>query len=147
MYNDQFEKEELHVNRNRGKTSRGSSVQPNHQMTQSQHLPARGDVSPSTMSPSGAAPMGNMSQMAPMYAGGYPAGPSMVAPTQEVMNPTRVLENHSVVRYPIRNIYPTHVRNVRHHVCEYYCDYPYSESYQDCYHMVNHCGRPGMGPR
>jgi hypothetical protein len=124
--------------RNRGEVSKvAPGVYPKPKMTHTHMMPT----------PSAVAPMPPMPHMAPSHVAGYATGPTMVAPTREVVNPTRVLENHSVVRYPIRNVYPTHVRNIRHHVCEYYCDYPYSESVQDCYHVVDHCRRPGFGPR
>ncbi|MDQ0165423.1 CotD family spore coat protein [Bacillus horti] len=80
---------------------------------------------------------------APVAGAPFPQGaPTTVAPVRRVVHPARVVERHSVIRYPIENIYPTHVRNVRHHVCEYFCEYPVSESTEDCQHTVDHCCPP-----
>lgn len=80
--------------------------------------------------------------IAPAQQPGFPPGaPTAVAPVRRIVNPTRVLENHTVTRYPVVNVYPTHVRNVRHHVCEYYCEYPQSQSVVDCMHTIDHCRR------
>lgn len=92
------------------------------------------------------APVGGPMQPSPYIGPGFVpgplAGPSAVAPVRRVVHPTRVVERHSVIRYPIENIYPTHVKNVRHHVCEYFCEYPVSESVEECYHTVDHCCPP-----
>lgn len=96
---------------------------------------------PQIQMPTAAQPQMAPTQFAPS-PGPMLAGPSTVAPVRRVVHPTRVVERHSVTRYPIENIYPTHVRNVRHHVCEYFCEYPVSESVEDCYHSVDHCCPP-----
>ncbi|MDQ0338880.1 hypothetical protein J2S00_001666 [Caldalkalibacillus uzonensis] len=82
------------------------------------------------------------------YMAPYPPGvPTRVAPTRRVVHPTRYLERHRVIRYPIKHVYPTHVHHVTHHVCEHYCCDTFSESYQDCYHNVNvNCGPRGPRP-
>ncbi|WP_202078320.1 CotD family spore coat protein [Caldalkalibacillus salinus] len=100
---------------------------------------------PTQVAPATTGPGTQPGTMAPM--GGFPQGaPAQVAPVRRVQHPTQVLENHTVTRYPVVNVYPTHVRNVRHHVCEYYCECPVTQSVEDCYHVVDHCNRPPRRP-
>jgi hypothetical protein len=71
--------------------------------------------------------------------------PTKVAPARRVVHPTRVVERHTVTRYPVKNIFPTHVKHIHHHVCEQYCSYPYSESTHDAVHHVNVTCGPNAG--
>lgn len=105
-------------------------------------------VAPTAMGP-GVAPFTPTAPVAPapMAAPTFPAAaPSAVAPVRRVVHPTRYAERHTVTRYPIENIYPSHVHNVHHNVCEYYCSYPHTESHQVCNHTVNHCCPPPRRP-
>jgi hypothetical protein len=68
-----------------------------------------------------------------------PGTPVAVAPVRRIVHPTRVIETHTVTRYPIVNVFPTHTRRVHHNVYEYYCEYPCTESNECCDHKVNCC--------
>jgi hypothetical protein len=78
--------------------------------------------------------------VAPTAGVPYPTGvPTNVAPVRRIVHPTRYNERHTVTRYPIENVYPSHTHNVHHNVCEYYCCYPHTESHQTCKHVVDNC--------
>jgi hypothetical protein len=81
--------------------------------------------------------------VAPTAAAAFPTGaPAQVAPVRRVVHPTNYMERHTVTRYPVLNVYPSHVHNVHHNVQEQHCAYPHSVSNQCCNHVVNHCCPP-----
>ncbi|UOF92473.1 spore coat protein [Fodinisporobacter ferrooxydans] len=76
----------------------------------------------------------------------YPYAPATIAPVRRVVHPTRYIETHTVTRYPVVHVYPTHMRKVHHNVYEHYCEYPHSESDQICEHKVECCNPPQPKP-
>jgi|GEM_PF-4189963 len=103
-------------------------------------------VNPAAVPPAtGVAPTTPTAPVSPTGVGPlpYPTGvPTNVAPVRRIVHPTRVMERHTVTRYPVENVYPSHTRNVHHNVCEYYCSYPHTESNHVSNHTVNHCCPP-----
>ncbi len=110
-------------------------------------MPAPGALGPTAFGPVGPGPQAlgpTGPGMAPTGVAGAqipPSTPTRVAPTRYVTHPTRVNERHTATRYPVVNVFPSHTRNVQHEVCEYYCQYPHTESTQVCRHVIDHCKR------
>jgi hypothetical protein len=72
----------------------------------------------------------------------YPGVPMAVAPVRTIIHPTRYMEMHTVTRYPVVHVFPSHTRHVHHNVIEHYCEYPHSESEDCCTHVRDHCCPP-----
>lgn len=104
------------------------------------HSPA--GISPAQMQPTFPQAVGPAVSPQAISPGLPPTGvPTNVAPTRRIVHPTQYTQRDRVTRYPIVNVYPSHTKNVHHHVCEYYNEYPHTESHQDCYYNIT-CPSP-----